>query len=114
MPLILISGPLDTAMITLGMAVLRLSAGLPAAAPTGLVPCASVSTPNLLKVEESMKNMRSRNTTSTSGTSGSGLRMGAGASTRKGASLGRERCHLIELAQLILGDALGEKAGEGG
>src|SRR5205814_8562528 len=58
-PLILISGPLDTLMITPGMLDFRASAAAPGlAAVDGLAPLASRRLPNLLNVDDSMKNIR--------------------------------------------------------
>src|SRR6185369_6452988 len=114
-PLILIRGPLDTLMMTPGTPALRMSPVVvdPAAAePDELDPPASKSVPNLVKVDDNMKNMSRRNTTSTSGTSGRGRRIRAGASMRMRLPLSGEGRHLIEIPQLIFGDPLSEETGD--
>src|SRR3954468_23147680 len=97
-------GPAATLMMRSGRRVALEPADAPAPPPSSIVL-------NFAKVEDSMKNMRSRNTTSTRGTSGRGLRIRAGASIRMHPSLARQGGDFFEVSELILGYALREEPG---
>ena len=82
--------------------------------PGVVAACPRLKMPNLAKVEDNMKNMSRRKTTSTNGVSGIGLVTRFGPSMRTSASGGRKCCHFFEVTRLLVSNPVGNEARQSG